>query len=137
MRLLARQSLLPQVLGYTVHPSSLRSSFPSPPIHIHCQCHHPFPHICFIPSRDMSVPLYSYIILNFFVRPLISAKSFSFVFCFCQVLSWGMIFVALGKSCVYLFTGSTFDDERLVILHIFLASLSWSRCLVVINMAVV
>ena len=44
LHLLARQSLLPI---YTVHPPPLRSSFPSPLLHV--QPHHSFPHIFIIP----------------------------------------------------------------------------------------
>ena len=43
LRLLPRQSLLPQVHIHTVHPPPLRSSFPRPPLHTTHP--HNFPHI--------------------------------------------------------------------------------------------
>ena len=45
----------PSSRNHTVHPQLLRSSFPSPTLHIHP--HHSFPFIFFIPSHDKSVPL--------------------------------------------------------------------------------
>ena len=90
-----RQSLLPQVHIYTVHPPLLRSSYPSPPLYIHLR--QSFPHIFFIDSHNMSEPLspyflhlrgyllslliISFLILSIFVTPqiylniLISATS--------------------------------------------------------------
>ena len=53
-----RQSLLPQVHIYTVHPPLLRSSYPSPPLYIHLR--QSFPHIFFIDSHNMSEPLSPY-----------------------------------------------------------------------------
>ena len=45
----------PSSSHYTIHPPLLRSSFPSPPLHI--QPRHSFPNIFFMHSHDMSVPL--------------------------------------------------------------------------------
>ena len=56
LRQLPRQSLLPLVHIYAVHPLPPWSSFPSPPLHIHP--HHSFPNIFFIRSHNVSVPLY-------------------------------------------------------------------------------
>ena len=83
LRLLARQSLLPQVHIYTVHPAPLQSSFPSPPLHIHLR--QSFLHIFFSDSHIMSEPLslyflhlrgylsslliISFLILSIFVTP--------------------------------------------------------------------
>ena len=57
-----------------------------------------FPTLFFIPSRDMSVPLYSYIILNFFVRPQISAKSFSFCILFLSSAVLGYDMCCFGEE---------------------------------------